>query len=167
MEVAELLHLYGRVPPLAAAAVDGLRPEELTRAPATGANPIGWLVWHIARLQDLEMSRRLGHDQLWVAGEWAGRFGLEPDPSNMGYGHTPADVAAVQPESAVAVLDYLTAVQERTVALVSQVTSASLAEVIDRNWDPPVTLGVRLVSVADDSLQHVGQANYVRGLLGL
>jgi hypothetical protein len=37
--------------------------------------------------------------------------------------------------------------------------------VVDRRWTPPVTLGVRLVSVADDCLQHVGQAAYVRGLL--
>ena len=29
-----------------------------------------------------------------------------------------------------------------------------------------MTLGVRLVSIADDCLQHVGQAAYVRGLLG-
>jgi hypothetical protein len=28
-----------------------------------------------------------------------------------------------------------------------------------------VTMGVRLVSVADDCLQHAGQAAYVRGLL--
>jgi hypothetical protein len=40
-----------------------------------------------------------------------------------------------------------------------------LDRVIDRRWDPPVTVGVRLVSVADDSLQHLGQAAYVRGLL--
>ena len=36
---------------------------------------------------------------------------------------------------------------------------------VDEAWDPPVTLGVRLVSVADDDLQHVGQAAYVRGLI--
>src|SRR6266511_3822072 len=41
----------------------------------------------------------------------------------------------------------------------------SAEQVADLRWDPPVTLGVRLVSVADDDLQHVGQAAYVRGLL--
>jgi hypothetical protein len=169
MDVAALLlDLYGRVPPLASDAVGGLTTEQLTRAPASGTNPIGWLIWHIARLQDLEMSHRLGLDQLWVGGDWAGRFGLKPEPYNMGYGHAPADVAAVRPESADTVLEYLAAVQEeRTVAFVSRVTPASLAEVIDRNWNPPVTLGVRLISIANDSLQHVGQASYVRGLLGL
>ena len=37
--------------------------------------------------------------------------------------------------------------------------------VVDRTWDPPVTLGVRLVSILDDDTQHAGQAAYVRGLL--
>ena len=41
-----------------------------------------------------------------------------------------------------------------------------LGRVVDRQWDPPVTMGVRLVSVADDSLQHVGQAAYLRGMSG-
>ena len=36
--------------------------------------------------------------------------------------------------------------------------------VVDERWDPPVTLGVRLVSVISDDLQHVGQAAYLRGL---
>ena len=36
-----------------------------------------------------------------------------------------------------------------------------LPELFDRN--PPVTLGVRLVSVASDALQHLGQAHDARG----
>jgi hypothetical protein len=37
--------------------------------------------------------------------------------------------------------------------------------VVDEAYDPPVTLGVRLVSVLSDDLQHVGQAAYARGLI--
>ena len=37
--------------------------------------------------------------------------------------------------------------------------------VVDERWDPPVTLGVRLVSVVNEVNQHVGQADYLRGLL--
>ena len=49
----------------------------------------------------------------------------------------------------------------------SGLTPADLDVVVDERWDPPVTMGVRLVSIADDCLQHVGQAAYVRGLLDL
>jgi hypothetical protein len=41
---------------------------------------------------------------------------------------------------------------------------ADLDKVIDRSWDPPATVRVRLVSVIEDCLQHVGQAAYLRGV---
>ena len=42
---------------------------------------------------------------------------------------------------------------------------ADLSEIIDRSWTPPVTRGVRLVSLIDDAAQHVGQAAYAAGIL--
>jgi hypothetical protein len=160
-----LLELYGRIRPLARYAVSGLDTEQLTRAPAHGANPIGWLVWHLTRVQDHHVAELFDTDQLWESGDWAQRFGLDPDPSNTGYGHTADDVQAVRPESSEVLLEYLDAVGQRTNAMLETLTPADLDRVVDRRWDPPVTLGVRLVSVADDSLQHLGQAGYVRGLL--
>jgi hypothetical protein len=166
MDVSELLlELYGRVPPLARRAVDGLDPDALVAAPAPGTNPIGWLVWHAARVQDDHIADLLEAEQVWVEDGWAARFGLDGDPGNTGYGHSERDVAAVRPENAQALLDYLDAVDRRTRAMLGAVTPTELDRVVDRNWDPPVTLGVRLVSIADDSLQHLGQAAYVRGLL--
>ena len=61
---------------------------------------------------------------------------------------------------------YATAVHERTVAYLATLSADDLDRVVDERWDPPVTLAVRLVSVVDDDAQHVGQAAYVRGLLG-
>jgi hypothetical protein len=160
-----LLEFYGRIPPLAARAVDGLDEEELCRPPAPGANTIAWLVWHLARVQDHHVSELLGTEQVWVRGDWAARHGLEPDPSNTGYGHSGEEVAAVRPESAQVLLDYLHEVQHRTTTMLAGLGPEDLDRVVDQRWDPPVTLGVRLVSIADDSLQHAGQAAYVRGLL--
>ena len=163
---ALLLELYGRIPPLAARVVHGLDVATLTRPPAPGANTIAWLVWHLARVQDHHVAELLGTDQLWVTGDWAGTFALEPDPDNTGYGHTAEQVLAVQPTSPSVLTDYLGAVQAGTVEMLEGATEAGLDRIVDRRWDPPVTFGVRLVSVADDSLQHLGQAGYVRGLLG-
>ncbi|MGF1596037.1 MAG: DinB family protein [Acidimicrobiales bacterium] len=160
------LELYGRIPPLARRAVDGLDPDELRRTVVDGTNSIGWLVWHLARVQDHHMAELLDTDQVWQSGDWAGRFGLEPDPSNIGYGHGPDDVDRVRPESAEVLVDHLDAVQRRTEAFLTDVDPEQLDTIVDRRWDPPVTLGVRLISIADDSLQHVGQAHYLRGLLG-
>ena len=164
---ALLLELYDRIPPLARRAVDGVSVEQLTERPAPGANTIAWLIWHMGRVQDSHVAELLNSAQLWVGDGWAARFGLDPDPSNTGFGHTPEQVDAVRPESAEALLEYLDAVTESTRGLLQGLSQPELDRIVDRRWDPPVTLGVRLVSVANDSLQHAGQAAYVRGLLGL
>ena len=168
MDVAALLlELYGRIDPLAREVVRGLDTEQLTRAPAPGANTIAWLVWHLARVQDHHVAEILDVDQIWVSGDYAERCGLDPDASNTGYGHSPDEVAAVRPDSGDVLLEYLDAVSARTQQMLRGLTPDDLDRIVDRRWDPPVTLGVRLVSIADDSLQHVGQAAYLRGLLDI
>jgi hypothetical protein len=162
-----LLELYGRIPPLARHAVDGVDLKRLTESPSPSTNHIAWLVWHLTRVEDHHIAELLEADQLWVSGDWAQRFGLDPDPSNTGYGHSAEEVAAVQPTGPEVLLEYLDAVDKRTRAMLEGLTAADLDRVVDRRWDPPVTLGVRLVSIADDGLQHAGQAAYLRGLLGV
>ena len=164
VDVAALLdELYGRLDDHVRRAVEGLDAEELAIPPGPGANTIGWLVWHLTRVQDHHVAELLDGEQLWP--RWAHRFGLEPDPSNTGYGHGPEEVAAVRPDGPEACIGYYDAVAARTRELVRGLTAEDLDRVVDEGWDPPVTLGVRLVSIADDDLQHAGQAGYVRGLL--
>ncbi|MCU1454908.1 MAG: hypothetical protein JWN46_3054 [Acidimicrobiales bacterium] len=166
MDVAAvLLELFDRVPSLARDAVDGLSVEQLVARPGPRANPIAWLIWHTARVQDHHGAELLDDEQLWHRGGWAPRFGLAPDADDTGYGHSRDEVASIQPESPETLLEYLDAVHARTRTLVSGLVPAELDRIVDRRWDPPVTLGVRLVSIADDSLQHMGQAAYARGLL--
>ena len=165
MDVTALLvEVYGRLPHLAHEAVDGASLEELTTPPAAGANTIAWLVWHAARVLDDHIADPMGTEQLWSEGIWPARFGLEPDVSNTGYGHTPADVLAVRPLSPADLTGYFDEVHAHSVAWLATLTAQDLDRVVDTRWDPPVTLGVRLVSVVDDCLQHLGQACYVRGL---
>jgi Protein of unknown function (DUF664) len=163
--VALLTDLYDRVPQLAQEATAGLTPEQLAYRPTPEANTIGWLIWHLTRVQDHYIAELFDVDQLWTTGEWAGRFGLAPDASNTGYGHGAADVATIRPDGPDVLTGYLDAVHDRSRTVLAGVTPDDLDRVVDTRWDPPVTLGVRLVSIADDSLQHVGQAAYLRGLL--
>ena len=163
---ALLLELYGRIRPLAARSVDGLTADQLHQTPSPGTNSIGWLVWHLARVQDHHVAELVDRGQVWVSGDWPDRFGLSADPSNIGYGHTADDVASVRPDGPESLLAYLDAVEAPTRELITTVTEADLDRIVDRRWDPPVSMGVRLVSIADDSLQHVGQALYLRGHFG-
>ena len=160
-----LLELYGRIPPLLRAAVDGLDAEQLTRSPAPGANTVGWLTWHLTRVQDHHIADAFDTAQIWSEGSWPGRFGLAPDPADTGYGHSRDEMLSVRPDGCDAVVDYFMAVDERTRSALTGLVASDLARIVDRQWDPPVTLGVRLISVADDCLQHVGQAAYARSLI--
>ncbi len=115
MDVSQLLlDLYGRIPLLAGDALNGLSPDQLGQPPTPGSNTIGWLVWHTARVQDHHVAELLDTPQIWTSGDWARRCGLEPDPSNTGYGHRPEDVATVRPESVDVLLGYLGEVDART-----------------------------------------------------
>lgn len=160
-----LIEAYDRLPDLVRSAVAGLTPQQLRWSPEPGANPIGWLVWHLTRIQDDHVAEILGQDQVWARDGWPHRFGLDPDTEDTGYGHTAAQVAAVRPESAQVLVEYYEAVAARTREFLRGLTDEELDRVVDERWDPPVTLGVRLVSVLNDDAQHVGQAAYVRGLL--
>lgn len=167
MELPDLLReLFGRVAEHVHAIAADLDAEQLASRPGPEANSIGWLLWHLTRVLDHHGAELMGVDQVWVDGGWAARFGLEADASDIGYGHTSAEVARVRPEGAGAVTDYFDAVWARTKPFLATVTAADLDRVVDRRWDPPVTLGVRLVSIADDGIQHAGQAAFVKGLLG-
>lgn len=167
MDVNDLLmDGYGRLPDLVRSAVEGLSTDDLRWAPGEFANPIGWLVWHLTRVQDSHLAELIDGKQVYLSGPWPQRFGLEPDPEDTGYDHTIEQVGTVRPESVEALVGYYDAVHEVTVGFLRGLTATDLDRVVDERWDPPVTLGVRLISVLDDDLEHVGQAAYVRGLLG-
>jgi Protein of unknown function (DUF664) len=166
MELNELLiDLFERIAEHVHEAVDGLDAESLITPPEPDANPIGWLVWHLTRVQDHHIAAILDEDQVWVSGGWASRFGVAADPQNTGYGHSPTDVLTIHPDGAGALIEYYEAVAARTRQLLQSTTPKDLDRIVDERWDPPVTLGVRLVSIADDDIQHAGQASYARGVL--
>jgi hypothetical protein len=160
-----LIDAFGRIREAVHEAVDGLTPEELAFRVDPEANSIAWLVWHLTRIQDDHLADAARTDQVWTSGGWVERFGLPLDPLATGYGHSADEVAAVRVESAELLSGYYDAVQEQTARYVKRLTDRDLARIVDEAWDPPVSLGVRLVSVICDDLQHAGQAAFVRGVL--
>lgn len=164
MDVSALLvDGFGRIEESVERVLHRLPAEHLTARVDQEANTIAWLVWHLTRVQDDHVADAFGTEQVWLAG-WVDRLALPFPVGATGYGHSAADVGRVD-VAADLLLGYHRAVHERTVELVSRVGIADLDRVVDIRWDPPVTLGVRLVSVLADDLEHVGQAAYVRGVL--
>lgn len=162
---AILTDAFERVRGVVHRVLDGLDEAALTARPTPTANSIGWLVWHLTRIQDDHVADLAGVDQRWTAGGWAARFGLPFDDDETGYAQSSDDVAAVRGVPAEVFAGYLDAVHAATVAYLRGIDEAELSRVVDTAWDPPVTAAVRLVSVVSDDLQHAGQAAYVKGLL--
>lgn len=166
MTSAELLvDAYSRIRHIVHQAVDGLPPDSLTARVDPDANSIAWLVWHLSRVQDDHLADVMGTEQVWTSRGWAERFGLPFDPAATGYGHGTKEVAAVKVSSGDVLTGYFDAVHDETTRFLEGLVDADLDRIVDRRWDPPVTLGVRLVSVISDNLQHAGQAAFVRGIL--
>ncbi|RRQ25174.1 DUF664 domain-containing protein [Rhodococcus sp. Eu-32] len=160
---AVLVDAFERIKGVVHDTLDDIPDQALTFRPDSDANTVAWLIWHLTRVQDDHVAGVAGSEQVWTADGWHERFALPFDASDIGYGQSSDDVAAVT-SSAELLRDYHDAVHARTKAYVESLTAEDLDRVVDDNWDPPVTLGVRLVSVVSDDLQHAGQAAYVRGL---
>jgi uncharacterized damage-inducible protein DinB len=160
-----LVDAFGRIRGLVHGVVDGLTPEQLAFRIDDGANSIAWLVWHLTRVQDDHVADVAGVEQVWTARGWVERFAFPFDPGATGYGQRGADVGAVRVDSGDLLVDYYDAVHEQTIGFVQRLTDADLTRVVDESWTPAVTLGVRLVSVIADDLQHAGQAAFVRGVV--
>jgi Protein of unknown function (DUF664) len=165
MHSADLLvDAFGRIREVVHANVGGLTPEQLAFRIDPDANSIAWLVWHLTRIQDDHVADAAQTEQVWTSQGWVERFALPFGRLATGYGHRADEVAAVK-ASGELLASYHDAVHQRTTRFVRQLREGDLDRIVDGSWDPPVSLGVRLVSVIADDLQHAGQAAFVRGVL--
>jgi len=158
-----LVDVFGRIGDDVVSLVEPMSEADLVRRIAPGANTVGWLVWHLLRVQDDHVADAAGTEQVWFSGDWVDRFDLPFEPGATGYGQTPDEVDAVRPTSEL-LTGYAREVTAATQRYVSALSDDDLDRVVDEGWDPPVTLGARLVSVVGDDLKHLGQAEYAAGL---
>jgi hypothetical protein len=156
-----LVDSFSRVNGLVENLTTGLTPELATWRADDQANPIAWLVWHLTRVQDDHVAGLAGSDQVWPV--WRDRFALPFGPWATGYGQS-AEEAAQVAVSGDLLAGYHADVQAMTARYLEGVDEAELDRVVDDSWKTPVTASVRLVSVIGDTLQHLGQAAYVKGL---
>jgi len=160
-----LLNAFDNIEESVRGTLEGIDPALLTERLDPDANTIAWLVWHLTRVQDDHVSEVAGTEQAYTEAGWADRFALPFDPAAHGYGMSSEDVGRTVITDPQLLVDYHADVHRRTAAFLQTVTAEDLDRIVDRRWDPPVTLGVRLVSVIGDDLQHAGQAALLRGIL--
>ena len=157
---------YGRVLEVLEVTLEGMSREDLDEQPDRDCNSMGWLAWHLTRVQDNHIADLMGEEQLWTRDEWYAKFDRRPDPKDIGWGHTSEQVAAFKSPDVETLLGYHRAVLERSRRFVASLTPEDLDRELNEPWFQPLpTVGVRLVSVMSDDLQHAGQVAYIRGLL--
>ena len=136
MTPAELLtDAFGRIVEGGRDVVDGLDDDQLAWRPGPDANPIAWLVWHLARIQDDHVADVAGVEQVWTAQGFHDRFGLPFEPGDTGYGHTSAEVGQVRAGAGL-LTEYLSAVHEQTTAYLAGVAPDDLDRVVDTPLGP-------------------------------
>ena len=147
-------------------ALDGITPEELLWQPGPDTNPIGWLVWHLSRVQDTHVSAMQGKEQAWISDGWHAKFGREPDPTDRGAGHTSEQVTAFRAPDVDTLLAYYRAVRGYTQRFLDGLTAADLERHVPAiRGGGTMPLATRLMMTLVDNFQHSGQAAYLRGLI--
>jgi len=160
-----LIDGYSRVPEFLENVLKGLTQDDLDWQPRYDCNSIGWLVWHLTRQQDAQIASLIDGKQLWVTDKWYTKFGRQPEPDDVGFGHSPEQVSAFKSPESRTLLGYNRAVVERSKQYISSLSENDLDRELNEPWFQPLpTVGVRLVSILDDSILHAGQAAYVRGM---
>ena len=158
-----LIEAAGRIPGAGRQALSRIDSQTLHAQPAGRGNSIAWLVWHAARQLDAQLAALSGEPQVWSRGDWGQRLGIDRGPKEIGFGDSVNEVAALRVSDPDVLAAYLDAAVAELVEYLA--TEPELDEVIDTRWDQPVTRGVRLVSIIDDAVAHLGQAAYVRGVV--
>jgi hypothetical protein len=145
--------------------LEGLTLAELHQQPRSDSNSIAWLVWHLTRVQDTSISGLMGQEPLWVSQAWHAKFDLAADAADDGFGNTPEQVSAFRAPSIAGLLNYHDQVAECSKTYVAGLAAEDFDRALNEpQWQPLPTVGVRLVSVISDNLQHAGQVAYLRGL---
>lgn len=144
--------------------LNGLGPAALLWQPDPAANSIGWLAWHLSRVQDDHLAGVGQVEQVWTTQGFADRFALPYPVTSIGFGQSAQEVAEFSVDDPALLLEYHEAVHALTLQVLSGLDDAGYARIVDERWDPPVTAAVRLVSVVEDTLMHLGQIGYLRGL---
>jgi hypothetical protein len=150
-------------------ALTGMSVEQLRTQPAgPESNSIGWLSWHLSRVHDQGFSNLLGRKKTaWLAERWYEKFDL---PSEIGSGgrSTLDDVRAFDPIDSQTLIGYWEAARSRSREFLAGLRDEELdSPTPTHHGGPPgpETYKITIARVTGDTIQHIGQVAYARGLI--
>ncbi len=110
------------------ALLQGLADDQVRHCPHPAVNSLAWLLWHMARVEDVAISRLVARrPQLIYEGDWLAR--LNATRRDVGTAMTDEEVSGLSARIDIGGLrDYWQAVGERTVAVVRELRPSDLDE---------------------------------------
>ena len=152
-------------------AFNGVTIEETDRFPVANQAPqiksMTWLAWHTARELDFQIADLADEKPIWHIQNWKAEFLFTIADDVQDWAHSLSEACLIQSDNREALFGYLKAATIAAINYVETLTESSLDDIVDNNWTPAVTRGVRLVSIINDASMQSGQVFYSRRLLGL
>ena len=142
-------------------ATEDLTEEQLYHQPTPDTNSIAWLIWHLSRWRDKISAATAGEPEVWVSQGWAGKFGMEE--GRTGLGDTTEQVASFKVDTNM-LTGYAEAAHNAILERVSGFTAEQFNQTIEYTPGSGRPAWRALISVVEDSAEHTGQINYLRGM---
>ena len=143
-------------------AIGDLTPDELMWKAGSEANHIGWILWHMIRVEDMWFQFFIQrHTEIWERDGWNEKFGL-PTRDN-GFEHTQEQVNNFPAYELQEMLDYGAAVRAETLSYLKSVTPDQM-DIVPRDARPEMSVGRIFRQVIGEVYQHQGHIAYIKGL---
>ena len=144
-------------------AVQDLTPDELAWRAGPEANPMGWILWHMIRVEDMWFQFFIQRPlEIWERAGWHEKFGL-PTRAN-GFDHTLEQVTSFPNLDLAELLSYGEAVRAGTLSYLKGLTPEDFAAV-PREPRPEMSVGAVFRQVIGELYQHQGHISYLKGLV--
>ena len=121
-------------------------------------------MWHKTRVEDCAFADASGEEQLWISDKWHEKFGMEPNPGQMGFGDSLEQVMSLECTKEN-LLGYADSVRARASSVLKTISSEDLDKKISATMGQTIEIGDYLGRVAADNIQHGGQICYLRGFI--
>ena len=121
---------YGRIYQSLKMSLNGLTQEDLSQHPGEESNSMGWLAWHLTRVQDHHISALMDEDRLYLTEGWYAKFNRPAEPEDIGFGHSMETMASFTSIDAQHLVVYHKAVLDRTQSYLATLSPEELASLL-------------------------------------
>lgn len=142
--------------------IQGLTLDQALIFPSQQSNNIVWIIWHMTRGFDRRISLIAGDEQTWISEKWYIKYNLPNSASDLGIGHTMNDVKKIIPNNISVLTEYYESVHNKMLKLLNDNQKISFNNIIVETEN---TQKYELMRMVAGTLQHVGQINYIKGLI--